>query len=381
MLQLGTPAICKAKRTARGYLERELPPPYSNTGVVLSEIPFRPDWVSFRIHESVLPKSPETLSLALYQKMATRGLLVDGGYSITTVEGGFNGFKHGRHLKCGEDLRASVQWGGLSQRGWVSFEIRGGMCPYLTRREWFGMFCWIVRCGDKARLGRLDLALDDLGGKLFSVDGADAQYKLDPSSFLPEHRLGSPRPARKRIDSDDGSTLYVGARTASVRHTVYEKGRQLAHKIQGKRYPDWVRWEVCFKRAKGAELDPLLLHPDYWASFAVGSSKYLAQLWDRNGCRATWSPGNVFEEPQEKLAKALLTLRRQYGAVFHHLRRLMPLETILDTLAREPKEPCGLEGLRLRDIPAVFEKLQELGTSGVCASSTAGQALDDMPSW
>ena len=365
MLQLQTSPIGKEKVQVK--------PPSCNTGVLESEIRVKPDWIKLSFRQQNLPSDLRRFATTLFLRLARKGLLNDGdycrSYSLDTEAQGFHGFEHGARLTFNGELRGSLQWGGKNQRGWVLLEICGGLCKQLGRREWLSLFR--TACKYPVRIGRVDLALDDFAGNVFNVPQIRSDFQANPACFLPSHRVksgGSVLPTHEWYESDSGRTIYIGSRASTTRGVVYEKGRQLKAegKLDGIKNPAWVRWETRFTRNKLVELEPHLLHPDYWLNAALGSSDYLSKLLERKGSRFTMRVDRAIEEPREIAARGLLTLKLQYGGMIGHLIRLFGSEGFQGLVERNDQD-SPLVDLSPRDVPYILEKLKALrDASGAC---------------
>lgn len=373
MLQLHPAPIGKGKIG-------EYTPPSSNTGGLGNQIEYRTDWARLAFRQEIMPRDLQSFGVKLFVHLAKRGILRQQGWKLDDQGKGFNGFERGVNLYFNGDMRGSLQWGGKSQRGWVLLEVRGGLCSLFTRREHLALYR--TACKYNARINRVDICLDDKSGSLFDVGKIREDFHTDPSLFLPVHRQGkgSRPPVYEWYESSTGRTLYIGSRESTSRGVVYEKGLQLQGTIEGNNNPDWVRWETRFTRNKYVELEPELLHPDYWLQAAVGSSAYLANLLNEKGCRFTMKVQKEHQEPREIAANALLTLNRQWGGVIGHLRRVFGSDGLLDIIERNDQDSPLLD-INRRDSELILELLQALrlagGNGGPSAASPAPAADED----
>ena len=194
----------------------QAPPPSCNTGVMGNEIRVRPDWIKLSFRQENLPSDLKAFAWKLFMRLARKGLLCDGdscrNYTFDPDGKGFHGFECGALLTFNGELRGSLQWGGKNQRGWVLLEICGGLCKLLGRREWLSLFR--TACKHHVRIGRVDLALDDMAGRVFNVPKIRSDFQADPTRFLPGHRSqsGSNPPSHEWYESDTGRTIYIGSR-------------------------------------------------------------------------------------------------------------------------------------------------------------------------
>lgn len=352
--------------------------PSSNTGLLKPEIRVRPDWVGLSFRQERLPRNIELFGFALFAHLARQGVFANterGGWTIDPNGRGFNGFENGVHLRYRGEVRATLQWGGAFQRGWVLLEIRGGLCALLQRRQWISLYR--MACKYQARIGHVDLAADDFEGQYFCPHKVRRVVEESPYDLIPTHRANrAHKPTLEWMESPTGCTCYVGSKQSIVRLRVYQKGRQLHDTREGREHPAWVRWESIFKRKTGYELEAAILHPDYWLQYLLGSSKYLAAIWNENGLVATWKPETAIMEPREIAAKGLLTMKEQWGGMIYHYRRLMGSEAFLDWVERTASPTCPLAELMQHDVPYILEIAEEMQRPSSAAADAASPADD-----
>jgi hypothetical protein len=321
----------------------------------------RPDWARVSFPGANITRELDKLGPALFIYLVRQGVFVgqSSGWTCSRLEKGQNGFEHAVYIRFQDQIRASIQWGGMSQRDKVLMEIRGGLCALLQRKQWLFLDRAIGRYG--GRPSQIDIAADDLQGKYFSPDLTREKFRADPGAFLPghRHRRGSHQLAEEWHESATGKTLYLGSRGSSTRTRIYEKGRQLHDTEKGMDNPLWCRWEVTLRRANGVELHRHIFHPDYWLDFLLGSCHDLALLWNREGLRATHVLDEPKSEVQEQAGKVAYTLFMQYGGSIYHLIQLFGLEGFHSLCAR-PNPDSGIAGLTRDDAEEVLHHYHRL---------------------
>lgn len=366
MIQGIQAAICKPKETGNFG-------PSSNTGLVgenpQTQIALIGDQVKLSFRREMLPCEPEQFVTKLFMEIAH--LLGGSGWTCSGFRGhsekGQNGFERGCYLRCGKEVRASFQWGGKAQLGWCLLHINGGFCRIMPPREWVRLYALARRL--KARLGAFDLAGDDYTGLLgFQPYTVRVKYMMAPYKFCPGHRVGQgsvPPKFRKWIDSDTGTTLYLGSDKSAISHRIYEKGKQLGDK----KYPDWNRWEVMFRRIGGkTELNLGLLYPGKWRAAWLGSCHHLAVKFNENGLRCIMNVEQARRGSQEIAARALLTLEHQWGGAIDRLMPVFGSEALIQ-LIRRKVETSPLSGLDSSDAADILELRSVLRSA---ADSAAG---------
>ena len=128
---------------------------------------------------------------------------------------------------------AVLAWGGERQRGRCYLSINGTGCSLV--HDW-----WCVRRileSIKAKITRVDVAVDDLTGQKIRVEDMPRLYET--GSF----NAGGRRPSYQVqgdwfTDLGQGRTFYVGRRQNGKYTRIYEKGKQLGDKSS-----QWVRFE------------------------------------------------------------------------------------------------------------------------------------------
>lgn len=154
------------------------------------------------------------------------------------------------------------------QRSTVLVMLSGEGCA-AAREGWEKrLHEFLLRCGPRAKLTRIDLAHDIYDGAAYSVDRADADF--DAGLF----NCGGRNPNHEqrgnwKHPSGKGRTLYIGNRDSGKFCRVYEKGRQLGDKTS-----EWVRVEVEMKSVNRIiPFDALLRPGEYLAA------SYPAFVW------------------------------------------------------------------------------------------------------
>lgn len=360
--------ICKPNPRPTGH-------PYSNTGMEAPSIGVRPDGVRLSFRQEKFAQNIKNIALAFVIRLGRTGGLMGGGWTLTPGKGR-NGFKDSWNLYQNGELRASLEWGGASQRGWILLDLRGGACALLTNWHWCSLWRGAQKYG--ARLGGIDIAGDDLTGELLNFRAIFDDFNEKPESFWPIGRRND-GPPDAEVDSSTGATggatLYVGSKTASIRLRIYEKGREKADTSEGRKWPLWVRFESCFRRTQCVELDLNLIHPDFWCEALLGSSQYLSELLEIKGYRFMHPiPPNPFAEPLEKAAKGIYAMRRTWGGYISHYRRIMGDKAFLDALERDTDN--ALEHLTPGHLPGIKQHLRALLDSEPKATDrSASEAL------
>lgn len=208
----------------------------------------------------------------------------------------------------------------------------------------------------QARLGAIDIAGDDYHGAL-GIHPAVVRrdHEADSSSFKPSEQRGRGVRFHRWYEEKDAATLYLGGERSSIRHRIYEKGKEQKDPL----HLSWHRWEVMFRRTDKTQLALELLKPTSWRSAWLGSCDYLRAKFNESGARFVSKIEDVRLDAQEKAARVLLQLERQYGGVIYHLVRVLGSEGFVGLLERNPGD-SGFEVLTSEDVPGIMNHLEVL---------------------
>jgi DNA relaxase NicK len=359
-------------------LKKREVPPYSNTGVLEAKLGgvlafnlgVRPDYLKLSFKFSDLTQNIDSLIDMLFRKVLRRVLKRKNlaGWSMSGREKGQNGYKFGYYLRFSKEVRANLLFGGSSQRGWCLLEIRGGLCALLGRREWLNIWRFSSRLD--ARLGQIDLAVDDLSGLMFNVKEIYKESLENGARFLPPYRPQGKLLEPDYRESPTGKSLRLGTRDSAIMFRFYEKGKQLGHTLQGIKNPKWVRCEMVLRRPQKGELNRDIIHPDEWVKALMGHSRYLKEKFDLRGVRYIMPFRDPVDEPREVAAKGLEHLRNQYGVTIAAYVELMGSEAFLGAVMRKGKHPV-LSQLTRFDVPAILEMQARLRAGGPASGSGA----------
>lgn len=120
-------------------------------------------------------------------------------------------------------------------------------------------------------LSRIDLAIDDMGCKYFTMD--------DVESALMEHRILSKfrnwRNLCERTLSGEksGHTIYLGSRTSDIFLRVYDKMLERTKQADGEISMtsfSWVRWELELKNERACQVADMLIDKKELGRVCVG---------------------------------------------------------------------------------------------------------------
>lgn len=206
------------------------------------------------------------------------------------------GYRHAVDLVQGERRVAVVMWGGVHETAHVQASGESSNLVATSIRE-----RWVHR------ISRVDACVDwDDAGAWDAVCGAGLDLarrrnlrKEQAGDWLDPH--GGP---------GQGRTLYIGARSSSVRCRLYEKGRQLPEAGR----PDWVRAELQVRPQKAAKAALAALQPrEVWGS-AEWSQELLTAL---TGDEVP--PARVVQWREPDFDRSYRAMLRQYGRTLEHL--------------------------------------------------------------
>lgn len=351
-----------------------LDPPSSNTGVLGNlqrvDIGVRPDWLRVSFHECFFSSNIESFGVALFKRF--RKSILNGhcaGWRLDVHARGQNGFLYAIKLMFGHEERASIQWGGESQRKRVMLELRGGICSLLQDRDWISLHRLVTKCD--GRIGRIDIAADDKNGLAFDVFKIRDDHKENPRSFSSVYKVGNGgRLAKPLWIEGEGATFYLGKSTSQLMHRVYQKGIQLTDTVEGKAFPKWVRWEVQFQRSSSSSIHRSILLPTSWVPAFIGSSNYIMERTDQVGARFSYPKIDPLCEPREVAARAMKALSEQWGGCIREMVRVLGLDAFMGEVERSSSNLVFCDLTRY-DAYAILEMLKNLRDGGPASGSGA----------
>lgn len=320
--------------------------PYSNTGVPLPSLNVRPDnlWLVFpaehmprnielRNSSGLLFSAPDwgNFSVRIIRTICRR--LKGHGLTISDKpERGKNFYEKAYYLRRNGAELAALYFGGKHQKGTFLFVLSGKFCSYLLPRDWR----FIRKCAARfsGRVSRFDIAIDDYIGNVFELAEIESIMRNDPKWFVPIYRQGGYVPGFTKLEDNGEVTLYVGSKDSTVQVCAYEKGKESKDTARAKQYPNWIRYEVRFKRKK-SELDLAMLEPANWISAAVGTSTYLTSKLKGMGNKFTMKSEDIHKDALESFVKAILAARNQYGAYFRQGYHVLGPEALLEIIMRQ----------------------------------------------
>ena len=115
-----------------------------------------------------------------------------------------------------------------------------------------------------------------------------------------------------------------------------------------------------FRRTDKTGLELNLLLPGNWAKAWLGSCKWLQAKFKQTGARFVIKTEKAQRDAQEKAARAILQIEKQYGGVISHLHRIMGLEGLLELVERcsNDDELAGLTAEDSERIEAIVSRLK-----------------------
>lgn len=311
-------------------------PPICNTGVPSGGVKIRPDWVTvvFPAAYGHISKGVSVLADFLCWYRLARPLPACSMVEKT----GMHGYEKGIFCRASfsGDLLFSILYGGNGHT--VRLEITGAGCARMDVLDWWN-FCRLVRRG-AAYVTRFDLAGDDYSGDFLNPRKARRDYARRYADILPSLRFSNRIPKPGVHDTDKGYTVDFGTANMLVNHCVYEKGKESAGTRLALENPNWIRWEVRWRRRKSKFycIDVALMRPDNWVPAYMGACPYVADLVGYNGDARAYINRVVRGESEvaDKMARLLRVVRMQYGKVLNTAHGLLGVDRFLpQILARE----------------------------------------------
>lgn len=201
-----------------------------------------------------------------------------------------------------------------------------------------------VMAVESAHLTRLDIAFDDVDGKLFPMRNIPERFQAGEFSSPRSPRLPKFEQRGPWLLGDpdgQGLTAYIGARASGKLLRIYEKGKQL-----GATKSEWVRAEAELRNSVFSLVPNMLINPSAFFVMlcpAFASVAYMVK------------PEKLQRQAREALISldaVLDTIKTQYGGYLDVLRKEGYFESDTELLNRVCRVP--------RVIPAVLRKVVNL---------------------
>lgn len=366
--------------------------PHSNTGVVKPVLGARPDnaWLVFGSAHRPEKQWVKGLNgvenqveiwhnfaIRLFRTIKRHLVGQIKGITISEPSRGKNFYDKAIYMCVGGSELASIHYDGERQKGTFLLILTGRLCSYLPPEFWR----FLERCALRfqAKLNRFDLAVDDYQGTVFDLIEIEYLARTKAELFRPIYRMGrGPLPGFKKIEDDGAITLYIGSKDSTVQVCAYEKGKESKATWTARQNPNWVRYEVRFKRKK-SELDLALLNPDNWLPAVLGTSTYLGSKLQGMGDKFTSNPETLHGDALDSLVNALLTLRKQYGPIISRAWYALGSEGLLEALARGGD--TSAESVGPADAPEIRRRLASDTEGRWRSSALVADALADSVDW
>jgi len=152
------------------------------------------------------------------------------------------------------------------ERPEVHVILPGKWCGAVDEAGMRGLLLWIDSHGGTPT--RLDLAIDDFERRVTPHDVRDAIKRGEIVTHTEKAWF------HETLMGEDGTTVYVGARSSRVMLRVYDKG------IQSKGKLDAIRWELMLRKEAAAAIQRELAVKD-WASLFGAQLLRLADFKER----------------------------------------------------------------------------------------------------
>ena len=263
---------------------------------------------------------------------------------------GLHGYKYQYTIGHDDYTLGKIAFGG--NKSTVLIMITGKGC-YEAKETWeYFLYDWLNN-QEKAKITRIDLALDDFDGEFSSAEQAntaDSQNKFSLNNRQPKvQHLGD----WKRHEGE-GRTIQVGKRENGKMYRGYEKGKQL-----GDPEHPWFRSEIEFKNKDRILPLEILINPtDYFA----GAYPYALELIEYKHKEIFQTCKKIETQKVESeisFHKAVSIMKKQFGKYIKTFRELLPQDEkdtiILDLIQTDKAHDYVPKRLRVTD--SYFQKL------------------------
>lgn len=259
--------------------------------------------------------------IGIYARDALLGIKCE----ITVMRSGIFGYQAG--VKIGDYGIAAA--GGNGASCFVSFTGHA----FAVANEGFPdrLYKFLIGIGS-AQLTRIDIAYDDMEGRLFPVRNIPDRWRSGEFSAPRAPRLPKFQQYGSWLADDPegaGLTAYIGARASGKWIRIYEKGKQL-----GDVTSPWVRAEAELRNNVFSLVPKMLINPSNFFVMLCPAFSSIAYQG---------KPAKLDRQATEALATldaVLDTIKTQYGGYLDVLRKENYFESdseLLDRVCRVPK--------------------------------------------
>lgn len=247
-----------------------------------------------------------------------------------------NSYLDGMGVFVNRELLCGVFWGGNCNT--MQVEIKGDLCDRMEYHHF--VLIYRVACHWKVKVTRCDHAIDFWGGEVNHPKWFLRQYSKGGKCARQFWDRRGPLPQEGWIDLGRGASFYIGAKEATWRLRIYEKGKEL-----GDMNSNWVRVELQMKDEKRAPLPIEVLDPDNTMKFICGLGPFWAQLipsiepMHRKTLRR---PG--FEKLSTKIISSVRYFHSHLGGAFFYLADVLGDSVAMQILKNEHMEWGAVKG-------------------------------------
>ncbi len=190
---------------------------------------------------------------------------------------------------------------------------------------------WLSKIQSFAKFSRIDLAIDDVGSKYFTLDSLEEIFRS--GSFVSKFRKKQFISSYLNDDActKTGHTIYLGQRSSACFLRIYDKMLEQKYKHGKDIGVPWTRWELELKEERANHAVQQLINKDNLGSVCIGVLANSLRLIENNNANksrcsvnAVWesfindiSPLSLYVAPPEKtILRTKKWLKRQVAPAF-----------------------------------------------------------------
>lgn len=232
---------------------------------------------------------------------------------------GLHGYKYQYTIGSDDYILGKVAFGG--NKSTVLVMITGKGCYEASECFERNLYDFLNSC-EKAKISRIDLALDDFNGDFSSAEQADLADTNNQFSLTNRQPTVQKLGDWKRHQGN-GRTLQVGKRENGKMYRGYEKGKQL-----GDKESPWFRSEIELKNKDRVIPFDILINP---TEYFAGSYPYCYELVEQKFSLENSKQSlpvqrieTMKNESEISFQKSVSVMKKQFGKYIKVFRELLP---------------------------------------------------------
>lgn len=246
-----------------------------NTGIIeelKNELRICIDWIGFTVFKEmsvndlidILGYDEEDFTQLPKGGMGYKSILQLNGYTLQILYDG----------KPDMGIHVNISGSSISEVVRSYMQTKKVNTPFGEGYDTFhsGLVALLKEIDSIGRVTRIDIAVDDLGMKYYSLDELAELLngKNKTCKVVSKFRSFQEICKRKLTGEKTGQTLYMGSRQSEIFMRVYDKRLEQKNKCSEDLGVEWIRWELEFKDSRAMQVMDLIIQREELSSVFVG---------------------------------------------------------------------------------------------------------------